>query len=580
MTSDTLRAFANWKTTLILAGAVVWGTACQQETGERQTAASARQAEAAAEQEGSAAAPPVESPDDASPPSGTGNSDTTLASRSEHAEDSQTGSEPVAVKTIEQPPEPLLQDWDKPQLAIVLTGEQHGRLEPCGCSEKQSGGLARRTDFVKQLRDRGWPVTGFDLGGTLQRTRRQSEMKFEYTRDALDIMGYKGLGLGPEELKLGVLKLFESFSRTQADESFDVPFISANVTFFGERGVGTPLEYRVVEVNGVKIGVTSIIGQTFQEEMYPSGSEPDPDELKIESVDDVLPGVIERMRAELGPPGDGRQVMILLSHAKPEESERLAQQYPVFDLVVTAGSPEDPDGRAERIGDTLLLKVGEKGKHAGLVGLYPSGFRFTTVELDRFRFGNAAEIDELMEQYQKLLEEENLIANEPAVRHPFGEGYEYLGSEKCGECHDTEYEIWESTPHSHAFDSLTVAYAQASDDPSMAARVRVDRIHDPECVNCHSTGWDAQDVLRFETGFTGRESTPHLMHVHCENCHGPGSKHVALEESGAADELLQAERDKLHLSIDTAEVQLCIKCHDYENSPDFNFDTYWPQIEH
>src|SRR5690606_21027878 len=122
---------------------------------------------------------------------------------------------------------------------------------------------------------------------------------------------------------------------------------------------------------------------------------------------------------------------------------------------------------------------------------------------DRFRFGNAPEIDRLMEKYQQLLAGENLIATEPAVRHAFGEGYRFLGSEKCAECHDAEYEIWKETPHSHAIESLTVAYAQASDDPSMAQRVRVDRLHDPECVNCHTAGWDAQDVVRFESGFTG-----------------------------------------------------------------------------
>ena len=29
-----------------------------------------------------------------------------------------------------------------------------------------------------------------------------------------------------------------------------------------------------------------------------------------------------------------------------------------------------------------------------------------------------------------------------------------------------------------------------------------------------------------------------------------------------------------------AEKQLCITCHDGENSPDFDFKTYWPLIEH
>jgi hypothetical protein len=486
-----------------------------------------------------------------------------------------------APQSGEQPPEPLLKDWNKPLLAIVLTGEQQGYLEPCGCSEKQSGGLARRADFVNQLEARGWPVTGFDLGGTLKRNRRQSEMKFEYTRNALNEMGYKGLGLGPEELKLGVLKLFESYSGTQADESFDVPFLSANVTFFGTRDVGTPLQYRVYEIAGVKVGVTAVLGETFEKEMFPEGLEPDESELKIDPVDEVLPGVIQKMQAEMAGDPQQPQVMILLSHSRQPESRQLAEKYPQFHLVVTAGSPEDPDGRAETIGNTLLLKVGAKGKYAGIVGLYPGPkFRFETVELDRFRFGNAPEIDRLMEKYQQLLAEENLIATEPAVRHAFGEGYHFLGSEKCAECHDVEYDIWKQTPHSHAFESLTVAYAQASDDPSLAQRVRVDRIHDPECINCHTTGWDAQDVVRFESGFTGVEATPHLVGVHCESCHGPGSRHVELEENGAAEDLLLAERQKMHLSTDTAEVRLCVKCHDFENSPDFDFNTFWPKIEH
>jgi hypothetical protein len=487
-----------------------------------------------------------------------------------------------ALQAGEQRPEPLLEDWTKPLLAIVLTGEQQGYLEPCGCSEKQSGGLARRADFVKQLEARDWPVTGFDLGGTLKRTRRQSEMKFEYTRSALNEMDYKGLGLGPEELKLGVLKLFESYSGTQADDSFDVPFISANATFFGTRDLGTPLQYRVFETAGVKVGVTAVLGETFQKEMFAEGLEPDESELKIDPVDEVLPGVIQQMQAEMAGDPQQPQVMILLSHSRQPESRQLAQKYPQFNLVVTAGSPEDPDGRAETIGNTLLLKVGAKGKYAGIVGLYPGPkFRFETVELDRFRFGNAPEIDRLMEKYQQLLTDENLIATEPAVRHAFGEGYRFLGSEKCAECHDVEYDIWKESHHNlYAYKSLTVAYAQTSDDPSLSQRVRVDRIHDPECINCHTTGWDAQDVVRFESGFTGVETTPHLMGVHCESCHGPGSRHVELEENGGAEDLLLAERRKMHLSTDTAEVRLCIKCHDFENSPDFDFDTYWSEIAH
>lgn len=72
----------------------------------------------------------------------------------------------------ERPPEPLLKGWETPSVAIVLSGEQIGYLEPCGCSAKQSGGFARRGDLFEQLRAKKWPVAAFDLGGTLKRSRR------------------------------------------------------------------------------------------------------------------------------------------------------------------------------------------------------------------------------------------------------------------------------------------------------------------------------------------------------------------------------------------------------------------------
>ena len=49
------------------------------------------------------------------------------------------------------------------------------------------------------------------------------------------------------------------------------------------------------------------------------------------------------------------------------------------------------------------------------------------------------------------------------------------------------------------------------------------------------------------------------------------------------------ERDRLRtevgLALDTPEakqraVNNCLECHDLDNSPEFDFDTYWPQVEH
>src|SRR5436189_33210 len=57
------------------------------------------------------------------------------------------------------PPEPqmpggLFRGWSKPDLALVLSGEQHGYLLPCGCSRPQYGGLERRYNLMALLRHR------------------------------------------------------------------------------------------------------------------------------------------------------------------------------------------------------------------------------------------------------------------------------------------------------------------------------------------------------------------------------------------------------------------------------------------
>ncbi len=61
------------------------------------------------------------------------------------------------------------------------------------------------------------------------------------------------------------------------------------------------------------------------------------------------------------------------SRPRPEEAKRLAEKYPGFDVVVaTATMADDPPKEAETLngGKTLLVSVGQKGKYAGVVGLF------------------------------------------------------------------------------------------------------------------------------------------------------------------------------------------------------------------
>src|SRR4051812_35740826 len=54
--------------------------------------------------------------------------------------------------------------WEKPLVALVLSGQMHGYYDPCGCSFPQHGGLTRRYNFIDSLKKKEWPVVGIDLG--------------------------------------------------------------------------------------------------------------------------------------------------------------------------------------------------------------------------------------------------------------------------------------------------------------------------------------------------------------------------------------------------------------------------------
>ncbi|GEM_PF-803469 len=443
--------------------------------------------------------------------------------------------------------------WSKPRLLIVFSGQMKGYLEPCGCAglENMKGGLARRFTFLEQLRKKGWTVLPLDCGGQVRRRGKQAQMKFHYAIDALRAMQYGAIGLGPQDLHLGAEELLPAV----ADEQNHL--LCANLEL-----LGLPVApFRVIEAGGMKVGVTAVLGKAFHKQLASES-------IKLTDPAQALAQVVPQLQQQ------NCDVLVLLSHAPVEETRALARRFPQFHLVLTAQGAEEPPAEAEKLhqGRTWLIQTGYKGMHliaVGVDGPQANSWRYQRVVVDS-RFRNAPQIDQRMADYQAQLRDlgwEGLGLR--PLPHP--SGARFVGSQACADCHTVACDIWEKTPHAHATRTLV--------------QLTPPRQFDPECISCHATGWDPQRYVPFESGYVSMEKTPQLRANGCENCHGPGSRHVAIELGDL--EVSEAEAEKarraMRVTIQEAKQHLCLQCHDLDNSPDYikhGFELYWPPIKH
>ena len=454
----------------------------------------------------------------------------------------------------------IFEGWKKPRAVVVVTGELDGYIEPCGCTGKdnQKGGLSRRQNFLQALAAADWPVVAVDVGGQVKRFGRQSEIKFQSIADGLRTMHYAAVGFGPGDLRLPAEELVAAVAPVGDQPT---PFVSANVGLLGLDANITP-RFRVVEAGGLRFGIVSVLGDTEARQVRNDAIEIVPAAQAVESA------AAELKKAECAH-------QILLSWGTPEETKALAARFPQFDIVVTAGGADEPPAELPTLsGGARLVELGHKGMFAVVVAFFDDPqvpLRTQRVPLDA-RWGEAADMIRLLGTYQGQLESLGLTGlGLAAVRHPTGR--RFAGSAACADCHQHAYAVWKDSPHATALTTLE------EQKPS--------RDGDPECLSCHVVGWAPQRFEPFEGGFSGMKSTPHLAHQGCENCHGPAAAHAAVERGDVRASV--TERDRLRaevtMTIATPEgkqraISNCLGCHDLDNSPEFDFDTYWPQVEH
>jgi hypothetical protein len=457
----------------------------------------------------------------------------------------------------------------KPDVVLVLSGQQHGYLEPCGCSSPQYGGLPRRYNFLQGLiKERGWPVVAVDVGDIAQRAGPQALLKYKYSMEALKRLNYTAVGVGENEMRMPLLDALAAFAlnnespRTLAANLLNKEQNFPNMVYSSAVGGGK---------DGVPaVGVVGVVGPSVTKSVRDA-------DVRFDANDKVIPGALKELE------GKKPDLLVLLYQGSVDEAKACAKKYPQFQVILCLTQEEEPSGDPVKEGQTLIIGVGHKGRYVGAVGAYKTGkderpwdLRYQLVQIGlEYETPEGKEADNpilaKLEEYTQEVKRDNYLAKFPRTNHPVQLAFKnatYVGSDKCKKCHEEAYKVWIDSPHAHAYKTL-VEKAK----PSL-------RQYDGECVVCHVTGFG------YQGGFTDEKQTPHLMNNGCENCHGPGSAHIKDNYNEELRALMNPYKTKPNETPEAKAQRInrldqsCQKCHDIDNDVHFTFAEKWSKIVH
>jgi hypothetical protein len=367
------------------------------------------------------------------------------------------------------------------------------------------------------------------------------KIKARLIREVMDRMNYDVLAVGERELAYGY-DFYESMM-----EGTKMKVLAANITYNGKDPLGS--RYVIIKSGGVKVGFVNVFDSNsnvsstnvFKKHGY--------------VVEDPLV-TLTRDIAKVRPKCD---VLVLIAHASWGKLNGLLKQVSGVDFVIAVHDGA-VDRRAREIDGTKLMRPGSRGQHVCTVAFVvdPEGAIKTTdtamldvkTSLPEDPY-IAAMVKETSDKYNEARRAQTI--SRMAKEKEKMKGDKFLSDATCKRCHEDIYQLWLETPHAHAYESLTEKGMERDND----------------CLACHTTGFGTPtgyvppDLPASADGGSPKPppGTPDLRNVQCEACHGMGTYH--------------SRDDGDFLKVTRAE---CMRCHDPENSPDFDYKEYAPHV--
>jgi len=428
------------------------------------------------------------------------------------------------------------------EFTLFATGADHGIIEPCGCTGGQLGGIRRRATYFEAYSYGGQPRLTLATGGLPGGVDALQRIRYEIILLSLAEFGYDAVGLGPEELALGLDTLrdagelvgypFSERIENPMEGDILVPFILTNVAYPAESEELPYLPVYEKEVAGARVRILALIPDSLKEKL--------PSEAKFIPPAKAIEEAVRRTPES--------EFTVVLLRGTRQEAKNLDPLIPGEGAKVILYSSPHTEAR-----------IYEFGKREGLVRYLTPGDRARYViscniqrnaegilvpvdpivdGLDKENFPESQSIQFALDWYKARVIDEKILM-QMVEKKPASKGAPYIGNATCVLCHEAAHTTWLQSAHAHAYKTL----------------VEAEREFDPECLSCHTVGFG------YKTGFRSVEETPKLLDVGCECCHGPCAEHVA--QGGASPTPLKAD---------------CVTCHNRDHSSSFDEKEYWAKL--
>lgn len=349
---------------------------------------------------------------------------------------------------------------------------------------------------------------------------------------SFNAMGCDAVSVGAYDLSLGIDYLLAK----EAEASF--PVLSANLRDAHGRRIFKP--YRIVERNGVKVGILGLLDNSLKIDKIPRGHK-----LRVDDPLSAARELLPQIRRE------GADFVIALTDLTSRPARKLALKELGINMIVSSDK-RNQISLPIVVDDVFLTHLDRGGKSVGLVDIFPVG-TVAEEELERFtpaggfwfrnnfiplkleipdhpKIGPA--VEETLAAVAEMQKEH--VARSNGTKQG-GCGESYVGISVCASCHEDRYRAWKTTGHARAYQALE----------------EKNRQFDEACVVCHALAYECDE------GELELASIEQFANVQCESCHGPGDVHAASE----GRQPMRANR---------APESSCLRCHTPERSSDFD----------